>query len=52
MYDAVWLYAKAMSLALEQGVSIDNGEELVSIMSELKWTGECHMICQIAWPCF
>eukprot|EP00116_Pleurobrachia_bachei_P003762 sb/3464024/ len=41
MYDAVWLYAKAMSLALEQGVSIDNGEELVSIMSELKWTGEC-----------
>ena len=41
MYDAVWLFAKAMSLALDQGVSIDNGGELVSIMSELKWTGEC-----------
>ena len=39
MYDAVFLYARAVDKALVQGYSIDNGAALVELMADMSWTG-------------
>ena len=40
MYDAVFLYAKAVEEAVNQGMSIEDGAGLVKLMSSMKWIGE------------
>ena len=39
MYDAVFLYARAVERALIHGYSIDNGAALVKLMADMSWTG-------------
>lgn len=39
MYDAVWLYAKALKAAVDSNYGIEDGERLVESMTGNEWTG-------------
>ena len=40
MYDAVWLYAKALKDAVENNYGIEDGERLVESMTGNEWNGK------------